>query len=68
MIGEINVYGVLMPPLLVWLVCGVALSALVRAGLNRVGFYRYVWHRPLFDLSVLVILTGVVSWVAETYF
>jgi hypothetical protein len=68
MIGEINIYGVLLPPLLVWLVCGVAASALVRAGLNFLGFYRFVWHRPLFDFSLLVILTGAISWVAETYF
>jgi len=68
MIGEINVYGVLLPPLLVWLVCGVAVSAVLRAGLERVGFYRFVWHRPLFDLSVLVILTGAMSWVGETFF
>jgi len=68
MIGEINVYGVLLPPLLVWLAGGVAVSAILRAGLSRVGFYRFVWHRPLFDFLILVILTGVISMLAETFF
>jgi hypothetical protein len=61
MIGEIDVYGVLLPPLLVWLGVALALAALVRLGLARIGFYRFVWHRPLFDLAVLVILVGCVS-------
>jgi hypothetical protein len=61
MIGEINLYGVLLPPLLVWLAFALALAALVRMALARIGFYRFVWHRPLFDLAVLVILLGCVS-------
>ena len=61
MIGEINVYGVLLPPLLAWVALALLLSAGLRMGLTRLGFYRFVWHRPLFDLALLVILTGLVS-------
>jgi len=61
MIGEIDVFGVLLPPLLVWLLLALPLSALLRWGLARVGFYRLVWHRPLFDLCLLILLTGLVS-------
>ncbi len=61
MIGEINVYGVLLPPLLAWVMLALLLSAGLRIGLARLGFYRFVWHRPLFDLALLVILTGLVS-------
>ena len=61
MIGEINVYGVLLPPLLAWVALALLLSAGLRLGLTRLGFYRFVWHRPLFDLALLVILTGLVS-------
>jgi hypothetical protein len=28
------------------------------------GFYRFVWHRPLFDLALYVVLLGVVVSVA----
>jgi hypothetical protein len=68
MIGEIDIYGVLFPPLLVWLGLAMPVSALLRFGLNRVGFYRFVWHRPLFDLALLVILTGAVSALANAFF
>jgi hypothetical protein len=68
MIGEIDLYGVLLPPLLVWLGVALVLSALVRMLLVRIGFYRLVWHRPLFDLAMLVILIGCVSAFANHIF
>jgi Protein of unknown function (DUF1656) len=68
MIGEIDLFGVFLPPLLVWLAIGLLLSAVLRAMLYRLGVYRYVWHRPLFDLALLVILTGAVSYAAPRLF
>jgi hypothetical protein len=67
MIGEIDLYGVLLPPLLVWLAAGVALSALLRLAMGRFGLYRFVWHRPLFDLAILVIATGAVAAFANMF-
>ena len=61
MIGEINLFGVLLPPLLVWTAMALLVSALVRYLLARAGLYRFVWHRPLFDVSLLIILTGLIS-------
>jgi hypothetical protein len=61
MIGEINIFGVLFPPLLVWVGIALLLSTVLRRVLNAAGLYRFIWHRPLFDLSLLVILTGLVS-------
>jgi hypothetical protein len=68
MIGEIDIYGVLFPPLLIWLGLALPVSALLRFGLNRAGVYRFVWHRPLFDLALLVILTGAISAFANAFF
>jgi len=68
MIGEIDIYGVLFPPLLIWLAISLVLSAILRAGLSRVGFYRFVWHSPLFDLALLVIILGCVSAAANFLF
>jgi hypothetical protein len=68
MIGEIDLYGVLLPPLLVWLGIALVLSTLLRMLLVRVRFYRLVWHRPLFDLALLVILIGCVSVFANRIF
>ena len=61
MIGEIDLYGVLLPPLLVWLGVALALAAPVRWVLNHFGLYRFVWHRPLFDFSLLIIILGIVA-------
>ncbi|OYY04884.1 MAG: hypothetical protein B7Y73_03090 [Acidocella sp. 35-58-6] len=68
MIGEIDLYGVLLPPLLVWLALALLLSALLRWALNRAGIYHYVWHRPLFDLAILVVLLGGIAALANHFF
>lgn len=68
MIGEIDLFGVFLPPLLVFLGVAVLASAALRWALQCAGAYRFVWHRPLFDLSLLVILAGLVSLAANLLF
>ncbi len=68
MIGEIDIFGVLLPPLLVWVGVALVISAGLRWVLGKLGAYRYVWHRPLFDLALLVILTGLVTFVVGRVF
>jgi hypothetical protein len=70
MIGEIDIYGVFVPILLVWGVIALLITAVLRRILARIGFYRLVWHRPLVDLSLLVIIMAVVAavfplWIAS---
>jgi len=64
MIGELALYGVLFPPLL--LSAGAALlgMAVLRRLLARVGFYRLVWHPALVDLSLFILLVGAINTVA----
>ena len=62
MIHEIDLFGVFVPDLLVWVVLAYGLAMLSRRILGRIGFYRLVWHRPLFDAAVyMLILGGTVS-------
>ena len=68
MIGEVDIYGVLFPPLLVWLGCAYLAAIPIRFCFNRLGLYRYVWHRPLFDLAILLILLGGISALANRLF
>ncbi|MDE1897121.1 MAG: DUF1656 domain-containing protein [Rhodospirillales bacterium] len=68
MIGEINIYGVLFPPLLIWIFFALLLSIAVRRVLSLLGVYRFIWHRPLFDLCLLIMLTGLISLAANHYF
>jgi hypothetical protein len=60
-IGEFDIYGVFVPTLLVWALVALALTSVLRRVLVRVGFYRLVWHRPLVDLSLLVIVLTIVT-------
>jgi Protein of unknown function (DUF1656) len=55
---EIDISGVLVPSLLVWLLVTYALCAILRPVFQRTGLYRLVWHRPLFELALSVSLLG----------
>jgi len=66
MIGEIDLYGVFVPPLLLMVIAAMPLAGGVRLALTRLGAYRFVWHRPLFDLAVFVIILGGVCFVVES--
>ena len=67
MIGEIDVYGVFIPPLLLWVGAALPLTAVLRRLLRMAGFYRLVWHRPLFDFALLVIVLGAVVAIATRW-
>ncbi|KQO52525.1 DUF1656 domain-containing protein [Methylobacterium sp. Leaf85] len=58
--GELDVYGVFLPSLAAWMLLAFLLSLALRRVLGRIGFYRLVWHRPLFDLALYVVLLGCV--------
>lgn len=58
MIHEIDVYGMLMSPLMLWVNLAFMLTGLLSHVAGRLGLYRFVWHKPLFDLSLLVIVLG----------
>lgn len=58
MIHEIDIYGVLVPPMLVWFGIALLVTGLVRWAMGRLGLYRFVWHKPLFDLALLIVALG----------
>lgn len=64
MTGELDIYGVFIPSLAAWMLLAFLLSIVLRRGLAAIGFYRLVWHRPLFDLALYVVLLGAVVSVA----
>lgn len=64
---EIDIFGVLAPSLLLWLVVAYGVFALLRAGLERIGLYRAVWHRALFDLAVYLCLLGGIVYLSSEY-
>jgi hypothetical protein len=60
MIGEIDIFGVFVPAVLVLMLIAYVLSLVVRMVFGRIGLYRFVWHRSVFDLAVYVMLLGIV--------
>jgi hypothetical protein len=59
-IGEIDVVGVFVPALLLLMLIAYLVNLAIRTALARVGFYRFVWHRSLFDMALYVIVLGLV--------
>ena len=66
-IGEIDLHGVLVTPLLAWMLLAFLISLPLRAVFDRIGLYRLVWHRTLFDVALFVVLTGAVSALANNW-
>lgn len=65
MTGELDLYGVFVPTLAAWMALAFIANVLVRRFLSAISFYRLVWHRPLFDLALYVVLLGAVVSLAQ---
>jgi hypothetical protein len=59
--GEFDIYGVYFPAFIVFADIAFLLQLAVKRLFDRLGVYRFVWHRPLFDLAIYVILLGAVT-------
>ena len=58
MIGEFDIYGVYFAA---FAAIALLLQMVIMRLLDACGFYRLVWHRALFDLTIYVIVLGVVT-------
>jgi len=61
MIGEFDIYGVYFPAFAVFAGIAFLLQIALKRLLDVSGVYRFVWHRPLFDLALYVILLAAVT-------
>ncbi|MDK2857811.1 MAG: hypothetical protein PWQ29_798 [Verrucomicrobiota bacterium] len=52
----INLYGIYIPTLAVLAVTAFVLTTVVERLLVRFDFYRFVWHRPLFNTAMYLII------------
>jgi hypothetical protein len=60
MIGEIDILGVFVPAVLVLMFIAYLINLAIRTVFARIGLYRFVWHRSIFDLSIYVLVLGLV--------
>ena len=56
--GHFDIYGVYVPTLLLLLLGAYVVKSLLHTVLVRIGFYRLVWHPPLFNLALYIIVLG----------
>jgi hypothetical protein len=56
MLSEVNVGGIYMAPIVVYVVATIPLFVICRWVLGRLGILRNIWHPALFDLAVYVTL------------
>lgn len=59
---EINIFGLQLPSLL--LLAGFALVCTwaIRRPLASLGAYRWIWHPPLFDLALYILVLYILAW------
>ena len=67
MIGEVSLYGIYFPPLLLLALLAYGVSRVFSALLARTGFYRHVWHPALFDFSLFVIVLGSLVFIGSNW-
>ncbi len=58
MIGELSLYGLYVPWILVLCLVSLACSRALSRLLAHWGLYRFVWHPALFDAAMFIILLG----------
>ncbi|WP_290688605.1 MULTISPECIES: DUF1656 domain-containing protein [unclassified Haematobacter] len=63
--GQIDIYGVFVPSLLLLAIVAYVLNRLASRLIARVGIYRHVWHRPLFDLALYILILGLLVHLAK---
>lgn len=61
MTGQFDLYGVFLPSFAALALFAYGMFRILASVLGRVGFYRLVWHRSLFNFALYVILLGAFS-------
>jgi protein AaeX len=56
MIAELDIFGVLVAPIVVYALLVIPVVVLVRWVLARLGFFSLIWHPALFEVSLYLII------------
>jgi uncharacterized membrane protein len=55
---ELDLFGVLVPSLLLWSVIAFVLARIASRLIARAGLYRAIWHPALFDFALFICLVA----------
>ncbi|CVI24128.1 conserved protein; associated to putative secretion protein and putative transporter [Agrobacterium fabacearum CFBP 5771] len=58
MTEQVELYGIFLPSLAAHALFAYAGLRLLTSLLGKIGFYRMVWHRSLFNLALYITLVG----------
>ena len=53
---ELDLFGVIVPSLLLWSVLAYLLARIISKLIARAGFYHRIWHHALFDFALFICL------------
>jgi hypothetical protein len=56
MIAELDIFGVLVAPIVVYALLAIPVVVLLRWVLARLGFFSLIWHPALFEVSLYLII------------
>jgi hypothetical protein len=65
---QLDLFGVIVPSLLLWSVIAYALARLVSKLMARAGLYREIWHPALFDFALYVSLVATLVFTSKEFF
>ena len=61
MLKEVNICGIFIAPFAAYLFVAILIFIPVRILFDRYAIQRWVWHRPLFDISIFVIILSLIG-------
>ena len=64
---EIDLFGVLVPSLVLWSVLAYFLARIASKLIARAGFYRRIWHPALFDFALYICLVASLVFASKEY-
>lgn len=64
---QLDLFGVIVPSLLFWIVVAYPLARMAHQIIARTGLYRHVWHTALFDFAIYVCLVAGLVFTAKEF-
>ena len=64
---ELDLFGVLIPSLLLWSVIAYVLARTASKLATRAGLYRHVWHPALFDFSLYICIVASLVFLSKEF-
>ena len=64
---ELDLFGVIVPSLLLWSVIAYVLGRIASKLIARAGLHRRIWHPALFDVALYVCLIASLVFVSKEF-